>query len=72
MSQSFMLKSPSNKKTQIYSIEKLKANELYSLSISLKNTVPTSQKYFENFFPNLSFTWKDVYILPRIVTINTK
>ena len=60
------------KNNQIYSIEKLKANELYSLSISLKNTVPTSQKYFENFFPNLSFTWKDVYILPRIVTINTK
>ena len=34
--------------------------------------MPTSQKYFENFFPSLSFTWKDVYILPRIVTINTR
>ena len=33
--------------------------------------MPTSQKYFEKFFPSLSFTWEDVYILPRIVTINT-
>ena len=60
------------KNNQIYSIEKFKANELYSLFISLRNTVPTSQKYFEFFFPNLSFTWKDVYILLRIVTINTR
>ena len=42
--------------------------------MSLRNTVPTSKKYFENVFPSLSlsFTWKDVYILPRIVTINTR
>ena len=38
----------------------------------MRNTVPTSQKYFENFFPSLSFTWKDVYILPRIITIDTR
>ena len=60
------------KNNQIYSIEKLKANELYFLSISLRNNVPTSQNYFQNFFPSLSFTWKDVYILPRNVTINTR
>ena len=60
------------KNNKIYSIEKLKANDLYSLSISLRNTVPTSQKYFEDFFPSLSFTWKDVYILPCTVTINTR
>ena len=59
------------KNNQIYSIGKLKANEFCSLSISLRNTVPTSQKYFE-IFPSLSFTWKDVYILPRIETINTR
>ena len=34
--------------------------------------MPTSQKYIGIFFPSLSFTWKDVYILPRIVTINTR
>ena len=37
----------------------------------MRNTVPALQKHFENFFPSLSFTWKDVYILPPIVTINT-
>ena len=50
----------------------LKNNQIYSnekLSISLRDTVPTSQKYFEKFFPSLSFTWKDVYILPRIVLL---
>ena len=47
-------------------LQKFKANELHSLS-------STSQKYFLNFFsPNLPFTWKDVYTLPRIVTINTR
>ena len=47
-------------------MQKFKANELYSLS-------STSQKYFLNFFsPNLPFTWKDVYTLPRTVTINTR
>ena len=34
--------------------------------------MPTSQKHFEIFFPSLSFTSKDVYILPRTVTINTR
>ena len=34
--------------------------------------MPTSQKYFEFFFLSQSFTWKDVYILPRIVTLNTR
>ena len=37
----------------------------------MRNTVPALQKHFEIFFPSLSFTWKDVYILPPIVTINT-
>ena len=44
------------KNNQTYSIEKLKANELYSISILLRNAVPVSQKYFENLSPNLSFT----------------
>ena len=60
------------KNNQIYSIKKLKANELDSLSISLRNNVPTTQKYFEIFFPSLSFTWKDIYVLPHIATINTR
>ena len=60
------------KNNQIYSIGKQKAIELYSLSISFRNTAPTSQKYFENFFPSVSFMWKGVYIFTRKVTINTR
>ena len=40
---------------QILAIEKLIPRELYSLSIVLKNELPTSQKYFCNIFPNLQF-----------------
>ena len=40
---------PLIKSNQTYSIEKVKANELYSLSISLRNTVLISQKCFEIF-----------------------
>ena len=43
------------KNNQIYSIEKLIANELYSFSISLRNTVPTSQKYLKFFFSKSIF-----------------
>ena len=59
------------KDRQIYSIEKLNSKELYSLSISLKNTIPSSRKYFENLFPGTSIVWKDVYRLPRLVTVNS-
>ena len=38
------------KENQIDFIEKLKANELYFLSMSLRKTVPTLQKYFDFFF----------------------
>ena len=68
-----MLESLYHKKNnQIYYIQKLKANKLYFLFMSLRNTVPTSRNYFENLFLNISFTWKDVYNLPLIVTINTR
>ena len=59
------------KNNQIYSIQKLKANELYSLSLSLRNAVLTLEKYFENFFPSLSFTWKDV-LYPSSYFNNTR
>lgn len=45
---------------------------LLSISISLKNNKPISQKCFEHYLPNLTFTWWDVYILTRMVTINTR
>ena len=50
------------KNNQILAIEKLIPKELYSLSIVLKNELPTSQKYFSNIFPNLQVDWKEIYL----------
>ena len=40
------------------------------LLLSSDNT-PTSQTYFGKVFPNENFDWKKMYILPRVVTINS-
>ena len=60
------------KNNQLLAIEKLIPKELYSLSIVLKNELPTSQKYFCNIFPNLQVEWKEIYLLPPKVSIDTK
>ena len=57
------------KKSQILAIKKLTPKELYSLSIVLKNEVPTFQKYFCNIFPNLQVEWKEIYLLLRKVSV---
>ena len=59
------------KNNQILAIDKLIPKELYSLSIFLKNELPTSQKYFCNIFPNLQVEWKKIYLLPRKVSNDT-
>ena len=59
-------------KNQILVLEKRISKELYSLSVFLKTEIPTSQKYFMRLFPNLQCDWKDIYLLPRKVTIATK
>ena len=59
------------KNSQILAIEKLIGKELYSLSIVLKNELPTSQKYFCNIFPNLEVEWKKICLLPRKVSHDT-
>ena len=60
------------KNNQILALEKVIPKELYSLSIFLKTEIPTSQKYFMRLFPNLQCDWKDIYLLPRNVIIDTK
>ena len=60
------------KNNHVLVMEKLIPKELYSLSIVLKNELPTSQKYFCNIFPNLQVEWKEIYLLPRKVSIDTK
>ena len=60
------------KTNQICSFEKLTAKELYLISLPHETTTPTSQKYFESMFQDLTFPWKYIYTLPRITTIDTK
>ena len=53
-------------------------NEIYTQSkeicsiftSSLKNK-PTSQNYFESSFLNYTFKWKQIYLLPGIITIDS-
>ena len=56
------------KNNSMISIEKLTSNELYSFLINLKSVIPTSQKYYNNLFSSSSLDWKDIYLLPRIIT----
>ena len=57
------------KNSLILAIEKLIPRELYSLSIVLKNELPTCQKYFCNIFCTLQVEWKEIYLLSRKVSI---
>ena len=51
-------------------IEKMNSKEIYSIIISSKVNIPTSQIYFEKNFPLYNLQWKDIYILPNKVIIN--
>ena len=57
---------------QIYSCQKLNAKDLYFHSIRLINSKPTSQVYFQKLFQEIELDWKNIYLLPRIVTIDVK
>ena len=59
------------KNNQFLAIEKLISKELYSLSTALKNELPTSQKYFCNISSDLQVEWKEIYLLPCKVSIDT-
>ena len=41
---------------------------LYQIQISKKY----SQLQYEGYFNNFDFNWKSVYLLPRVVTVDTK
>ena len=45
--------------------------ELYSLLISAMEHEPTSQKYFDNLFPNIELPWKEIYLTARKATANS-
>ena len=41
------------------------------MHIVLEYKKPTSQVYFENIFNNFNFDWNKIYILPRLVTLDS-
>ena len=57
-----------NKK--FYCLEKLNITELYNMQLVRRVEKPNAQRYFEKKFENPELEWKDIYILPRRVTIN--
>ena len=59
------------KRGQHYCLQKLDCKEIYNLQILLSNVPPTSQKYFEKVFVTNDINWRDIYLLPRLATIDT-
>ena len=60
------------KSDQIHSVEKLTMKELYLILLQHDIATPTSQKYSESMFWDLTLNWKHTYTLPRITTIDSK
>ena len=56
---------------RIIILEKLSSKELYSLLISAIDHQPTSQKYFDNLFPNAELPWKEIYLTVVKATANS-
>ena len=59
------------KGSRIIILEKLNSKELYSLLISAIEHQPTSQKYFDNLFPNIELPWKEIYLTAHKTTANS-
>ena len=60
------------KKNNLYCLNKLGRREVYQIQISEKYKKPTSQLYYEGYFNNFPFDWKSIYLLTRMVTVDTK
>ena len=50
----------------LFSQNEKMAKKIYSILISSLKNKPTSESYFENSFPNYTFDWKQIYLLPQI------
>ena len=60
------------KKNKLYCLNKLGSRELYQIQISKNYKNPTLQLYYERYFNKFDFDWKLIYLLPCMVTVNTK
>ena len=53
-------------------LEQVGSRELCHIQISEKYKKPTSQLYYEGYFNNFDFDWTSIYLLPRMVNVDTK
>ena len=60
------------KKHQILWLNKLDSKELRNIQLLANFLKPTSQVYFENVFAGHIFEWNKIYILPRIITTDSR
>ena len=59
------------KETRILSLDKSSSKEIYSILISDTVNKPTSNIYFEKLFENTTLDWSQIYLSPRLATIDT-
>ena len=52
-------------------IEKLNSRQLYSLLVYTHCFTPTSQNYLNELFKSDSFDWKQIYLLPHLVSLDS-
>ena len=60
------------KKHQILCLHKLDSKDLYNIQLLSNFLKPTSQAYFEKIFAGNVLEWDKIYILPRIVTTDSR
>ena len=59
------------KKNTLIGIEKLNSRQLYSLLVYTHLFTPTSQNYLNELLKTDSFDWKQIYLLPRLVILDS-
>ena len=58
------------KNCQLYTLDKLASKELYNVSLCLVYRKPMLQCYSEKLLKTKNLNWKEIYILPRKVSLN--
>ena len=58
------------KKNNLISLDKLHCQELYNILVYISPHKPTSQIYFENLFRDPDLNWKEIYLVPRKVSLD--
>ena len=57
---------------QIKSLIKLESWETYMMHVSSFHLKPTSPKHSEKLFQKFDFDWTKIYLLPRVVTVDSR